>query len=300
MSEPWALARSTSHRWTHQDIVESPLRGVELAAFLQRENGPGPRLYDEGRERLEGDFASIELRVLLPIRHPQAVVVWFLDGLSVLPTADDVDVVVRKLAERTGATWVVVDDPHADRPAADVARLVTEVVLRVRDGLPAHSGPDRPLIVGGQGTGALRALRAALAARDRQDPVAAVLLVAPVVEPPADPVPAGEGTAGTLPDAATIDAFWARYAAGGNADPVLSDDLSGLPPAVVLTAGLDPLADEGEALAQRLSDAGGQVLHYHHADEIHDFLVLLMLRASERGFQQLTRAVRAVIVKGEL
>jgi acetyl esterase len=39
----------------------------------------------------------------------------------------------------------------------------------------------------------------------------------------------------------------------------------------VITAGYDPLRDEGRAFAKRLSDAGGEVVSRHYSDQIHGF-----------------------------
>jgi acetyl esterase len=56
------------------------------------------------------------------------------------------------------------------------------------------------------------------------------------------------------------------------ASPVLGDQLTGLPPALVMTAGFDPLCDEAEAYAKRLSDAGVEVEYVCYENQIHGFV----------------------------
>jgi acetyl esterase len=97
--------------------------------------------------------------------------------------------------------------------------------------------------------------------------------------------------------------FWNHYSPDASrrsepdASPIRAADLSGLPPAVILTAEHDVLRDEGEEYAERLRAAGVPVDFKRYAGQMHAFFQLLMLPGSERGFQQVVKAVRACIVK---
>jgi acetyl esterase len=56
------------------------------------------------------------------------------------------------------------------------------------------------------------------------------------------------------------------------ASPLLADDLRGLPPTYLATAGFDPLRDEGDEYGRRLREAGVPVVHHCHTDLIHGFV----------------------------
>jgi acetyl esterase len=57
------------------------------------------------------------------------------------------------------------------------------------------------------------------------------------------------------------------------ASPLLAASHAGLPPAFVITAGYDPLVDEGKAYAERLAKAGVEVAHKEYSDMVHGFVL---------------------------
>ena len=77
-----------------------------------------------------------------------------------------------------------------------------------------------------------------------------------------------------------IDWFWKAYIPAGTdltdlrLSPLLAADVAGLPPAFVLTAGYDPLRDEGRAYANRLIDAGVKTTYVNYPGTIHGFFSL--------------------------
>ena len=81
--------------------------------------------------------------------------------------------------------------------------------------------------------------------------------------------------------------------------PLLQKDLSGLPPALVFTAGFDPLRDEGAHYAERLRECGVPV-HYRCFDTlVHGFLQMGKLAGPRRAITVLSEAVAQAWQSGE-
>ena len=75
------------------------------------------------------------------------------------------------------------------------------------------------------------------------------------------------------------------------ASPLLADDLSGLPPALVVTSGYDPLHDEGEAYAARLKEAGAEVEYYCYEGMIHGFFTFGSMMKDPRAINSLIKKI---------
>ena len=274
-----------------------------LGAGLADLNGPAPAMVRVEEHSLAVPGATVPLRVLVPLERPAGVIVYYHGGGWVIGAIDEFDTLARKLAERTSCAVVLVDyrlaPEHRYPVAVDDSYAALEWAAARLDEI---AGPGAPLFVAGDSAGGNLAAVMALRARDRGGPpIAAQVLVYPVTDADFERPSYTDPENQLLLTREAMVWFWDHYtpdpAQRGEADasPLRAAALAGLPPAVVLTAEHDVLRDEGEAYAERLKEAGVPVNFMRHEGQAHGFFTLLMLPGSERGFQQVVKAVRAAI-----
>ncbi len=212
------------------------------------------------------------------------------------------DVVCRRLASDSGMAVVAVEyrlAPEHPYPAAvEDAAIATRWIAREATAL----GIDRArLAVGGDSAGGNLAAVVALMARDGTVPaIAFQLLIYPATDmtmrmPSYARITADFPLTATtarwfrdiyIPDAAR----WIEW----HASPLRAASLAGVAPAFVLTAGHDPLVDEGIAYAQRLEHEGVRVALLHMADQMHGFITMgRMIRAADAALLHCATALRA-------
>ena len=274
---------------------------AELAAL----NGPAPamaRVEDHTIERPDGSF---QVRALVPKGTPAGVIVYYHGGGWVVGSIDESDTVGRKLAERTSCTVVLVDyrlaPEHPYPVAVDDSYAALEWAAAHMDDI---AGADVPLIVAGDSAGGNLSAVMALRARERNGPTIAMqVLIYPVTDANFDRPSYLDAENQLFLTRDSMVWFFDHYIPDvarrtePEASPIYAEDLSGLPPAVILTAEHDVLRDEGEEYAAKLEAAGVEVNFQRHLGQMHAFFALLMLPGSERGMQHVVKAVRAAVVR---
>ncbi len=208
--------------------------------------------------------------------------VFFHGGGWTIGDLDTHDVVCRSLANGARCAVFSVDyrlAPEHPFPAA-VEDCVAATNYVAREAAVLNVDPTR-VAVGGDSAGGNLATVVALTARDERGPaIRFQLLVYPATDQRAE-FPSHERNAeGYLLTRKAIEYFRGHYLPRGEdwpdwrASPLLAASLSGLPPAYVLTAGYDPLVDEGRAYAERLAREGVVVEYRNYPDMVHGFLLM--------------------------
>lgn len=285
----------------------TPEEARALSAQLAALAGPAPAMARVEERAVATPDGPVPLRILVPFEYVRGVIVYYHGGGWVIGRIDEFDTLARKLAERTSCAVVLVEyrlAPEHRYPAAvDDAYAALQWV---GSHLKEIAGREVPLIVAGDSAGGNLAAVMALRSRDRGGPPLALqVLVYPVTDADFERPSYTDPENQLLLTREAMVWFWDHYLPDTarrtepDASPLRAADLSGLPPAVMLTAEHDVLRDEGEAYAQRLREAGVPVDFKRHAGQMHGFFTMLMLPGSERGLQQVVKAVRACIARQE-
>jgi acetyl esterase len=223
---------------------------------------------------------EITVRVYRPAGHgPHPVLVYYHGGGWVIGDLYTHDGICRSIVNAAGCAVASVDyrlAPEFKYPTAvedSYAALQWTVANAARLGLD----PAR-IAVGGDSAGGNLAAVMALLARDRRGPrLLLQVLLYPVTDHDFSTPSYRENATGYLLTAEDMRWFWRHYLAREEqgreptASPLRAKSLADLPPALVITAGCDPLRDEGEAYAQRLREAGTAVTLTQYPGMFHGF-----------------------------
>jgi acetyl esterase len=260
--------------------TQSVAENRALTAQLRDLAGPPEEVARVEDVAAPGPAGDIPVRLYAPAAEgPLPVLVWYHGGGWVIGDLEGADAPCRVLANRSGCLVASVDyrlAPEHRFPAAvdDAFAALVWAAEKIGD----HGGDRTRLAVGGDSAGGNLAAVVSQLAKRRGGPMPAFqLLVYPATDRTAQDGSILENAQGPLLTRAWMEWFYALYLNGPEdgldtrVSPALADDLSGLPPALVVTAEYDPLRDQGAEYARRLQAAGVPAEHLAFDGMIHGF-----------------------------
>jgi len=266
------------------------LSHVDARAFYRERRSitqPAPGEVAEVRElSAPGPHGAIPLRLYRPLGTARTdvlpVLVYYHGGGWVIGDLDTHDTLCRELCNLSGCAVIAVDyrmGPEHRFPAAvDDVLAATRWVRKEAGALCLDA---RRLAVGGDSAGGNLAAVVALAARDAGDPpIAFQLLIYPATDMRRGHPSHTTNGQGYVLTRDTISYFHDHYITDPKHDldwrasPLLHKNFANLPPALVLTAGYDPLRDEGLDYARALTAAGNRAVYVCFERQIHGFITM--------------------------
>lgn len=285
--------------------VEAPVIRARMDEFARAGQAVAEPVHQVDDRTIPGPAGEIPVRVYRPSDdRPLPVVVWFHGGGWTIGNLDTHDNTCRSLANGVGCVVVSVDyrlAPEHKFPAAvDDALAATEWVAE--HATEVGGDPARVAVAGDSAGGNLAAV-VSLLARDAGTPdLAYQLLVYPVTDHEFESASMRGNATGYFLEQESMRWFYNQYLNDENdgADwrfsPLRAAELSGLPPAFVLTAEFDPLRDQGELYARELEAAGVPVELRRYDGVFHGFFGMReFIEPAQQAFDDVTKALRAAL-----
>lgn len=244
--------------------------------------GPWPPIGAVDTLVLPGPHGSVAVRRHTPqnpASTPAGALVYIHGGGFTYGTLDEFEVPMRLIAERAGIVTYIVEYQLA--PEAKYPTQIEEIEYVVR-WLFEHAGEEgvdpAKIGVGGDSAGGNMTCVMALKLRDENGPRLGVQVpLFPEAAFPADTLAASENRSGLYLESNGIFEM-VRNLVKNTDDvrhpyitPLNADSHAGLPPAILVTNGFDPLRDVGHAYAQKLAAAGNDLTYVHNPDLTHGF-----------------------------
>lgn len=265
----------------------TPIQARAMYLAARPVANPEPPELDSAKDlSIPAPHGAIPARIYTPkaLRKTDGLapcLVFYHGGGWVIGDLDSHDVVCRKLAHEGELIVISIDyrlAPEHKFPAAvdDAIAAVKWVASHAKElGVDASR-----VMVGGDSAGGNLAAVVALAARDGDGPkLAGQVLIYPATDFAMTHPSHREPETSILLTHSVIKWFKNHYLGDADihdwrASPARAKTFAGLPPAYLLTAGADPLRDEGDEYAERLKQAGVSVTYKHFPGQFHGFFTM--------------------------
>ena len=255
--------------------------------------------------RIPGPGCDIPIRIYTPRELKSGeklpVLLWFHGGGFVIGSIDTHDSACRMLANKADCLVVSVDyrlAPEHKFPAGveDCQAAMKWMALHAVE----FGGDASCMAVGGDSAGGNLAAVMAILARDAAHPkLVFQLLIYPCIAPEPETGSHYKFKEGYILTRKSITWFYKQYLRSGKDvndfrfAPLMHDDLSALPPALIIVAGYDPLRDEGIDYAKKLIEAGNRVRLSNYEGMVHGFYLMGgVLDAAKRAVAESADALR--------
>jgi acetyl esterase/lipase len=258
---------------------------ARAAVAARRQPDPHPAQVEEVIDRvIDGPGGALPIRIYRPHGCTGAAIVFCHGGGFVFCDIDSHDGFCRAMASGTAALVISVGYRLApEHPAPAAAQDALAAFGWVVEYAAALGIDPQRIAVAGDSAGGNLAAVTALLCRDSGGaiPVAQVLLY-PVIDPTFDTESYRTRAHGYYNTRAAMQWYWQQYL-GGDAlpdppwlvAPARANSHTSLPPALIVTAELDPLHSEGVGYVRRLRAAGVPVLHRDFPGLFHGFLTMM-------------------------
>jgi acetyl esterase len=244
-----------------------------------------PEVGDVADGAFAGPGGEIRFRRYRPLgaaAGPLPTLIYYHGGGFVIGNIETHDSTCRRLANKSRCQVISSDyrlAPEHPFPASTDDGVAA--FRHIRDNAASFEVDPARIAVGGDSAGGNIAAVVCQACRDKGEKTPAFqMLIYPATDSSRESASRKQFADGYFLTKELMDWFWKAYVPAGvdladlRLSPLLAKDLAGLPPAFVLTAGYDPLRDEGRAYANRLIDAGIKTTYVNYPGTIHGFFSL--------------------------
>jgi acetyl esterase len=294
------LARSGQRPVEQTTVIEA--RGNYDAFMLEMGGRPSP-IGEMVDRTIDGPAGRLRVRLYRPadaVARLLPAILYFHGGGWVMGSLEGYDLVCRYFCARSGCALVAVDyrlAPEHKFPAG-IEDAVSAYRWLASEATRLGIDPARIVIAGDSAGGNVAAVAARLL-REEPRPPCLQWLIFPVTDLGFDTGSFGSCGEGFLVTRSAMEWFRGHYLSelaeidDPRASPLKANDLAGLPPALIYTAGFDPLRDEGHAYADRLMAAGVKTIHREFDSLVHGFVGLRgTVQAAARAMDDMVAGLR--------